>query len=161
MKEYSLTQGVKLKSAKIHDALDEADCWINVPVLKNHGGAKLSCAMKNYMGIVWDRRIFHQNDLQQCIADICTWPKKPVLNVVDAYRIMYKNGPQGKSEADVATSKSLIISTDIVAADTAALRLFNQVEKLEMDAVSHIGKGESLKLGTTNLDNINVKRIRL
>ena len=27
-----------------------------------------------------------QNDLQQCIADICTLQKKAVLNVVDAYR---------------------------------------------------------------------------
>ena len=67
-KEVAIPNGVKLKSAKIHEALVEADVWINVPVLKNHGGAKMTCAMKNYMGIVWDRRYFHQNDLQQCIA---------------------------------------------------------------------------------------------
>lgn len=84
------------EKAKIHESLIEADAWINVPILKNHGGAKLSCAMKNMMGIVWDRRFFHQNDLQQCIADICTWKKKPVLNIVDAYRMMHQNGPQGK-----------------------------------------------------------------
>ena len=131
-KEVSIPGGVNLKSAKIHEALIEADAWINVPVLKNHGGAKMTCAMKNYMGIVWDRRFFHQNDLQQCIADICTWQKKPVLNIVDAYRIMHQNGPQGKSAADVATLKSLIASTNIVAIDTAALRLFNQVKKLDM-----------------------------
>ena len=75
-KEVSIPGGVNLKSAKIHEALIEADAWINVPVLKNHGGAKMTCAMKNYMGIVWDRRFFHQNDLQQCIADICTWQKE-------------------------------------------------------------------------------------
>ena len=51
-KEVSIPNGVKVKSAKIHEALIEADAWINVPILKNHGGAKLSCAMKNYMGIV-------------------------------------------------------------------------------------------------------------
>lgn len=59
-KEVSIPGGVNLKSAKIHEALIEADAWINVPVLKNHGGAKMTCAMKNYMGIVWDRRFFHQ-----------------------------------------------------------------------------------------------------
>lgn len=101
------------------------------------------------------------NDLQQCIADICTWQKKPVLNIVDAYRIMHQNGPQGKSAADVATLKSLIASTNIVAIDTAALRLFNQVKKLDMAAVGHIGKGEALKLGTTNLDNVTIKRIKI
>lgn len=160
-KEVAIPGGVKIKNAKIHEALLEADAWINVPILKNHGGAKLSSAMKNYMGIVWDRRFFHQNDLQQCIADICTWQKKPVLNIVDAYRIMHQNGPQGKSAADVATLKSIIVSPNIVAIDTAALGLFNQVKKLDMDAVGHIGKGEELKLGSTNLEKVNIKRIRL
>ncbi|MCF0196826.1 MAG: DUF362 domain-containing protein, partial [Bacteroidaceae bacterium] len=72
-RKVELPDGVTLKSTKIHEALVEADVWINVPILKNHGGAKLSCSMKNLMGIVWDRRIFHSTDLQQCIADICTW----------------------------------------------------------------------------------------
>ena len=160
-KEVSIPNGVKVKSAKIHEALIEADAWINVPILKNHGGAKLSCAMKNYMGIVWDRRFFHQNDLQQCIADICTWQKKPVLNIVDAYRMMHQNGPQGKSAADVATLKSMIVSPNIIAIDTAALALFNQVKKLDMEGVSHISKGEELKLGTTDLKKVNIKRIKI
>jgi uncharacterized protein (DUF362 family) len=160
-KEVDLPQGKSLKKAKIHEALIDADIWFNVPVLKHHGGAKFTCAMKNYMGIVWDRRAFHSNDLQQCIADICTWPKKPVLNIVDAYRIVHQNGPQGRSEADVATIKSLIASVDIVAADAAAVRLYNQVKPLTLEEASHIGKGEAFKLGTTNLDNLNIKRIQL
>jgi uncharacterized protein (DUF362 family) len=160
-KSVALPGGVKIKEARIHEALLEADAWINVPILKNHGGAKFSCAMKNLMGIVWDRRIFHSSDLQQCIADLCTWQKKPVLNIVDAYRMMHQNGPQGKSAADVATIKSLLISPDIVAIDTAALGLFNQVKKLDMAAVGHIGKGETLKLGTTQLDKLNIRRIRI
>ena len=160
-KEVAIPGGVTLKNAKIHESLIEADVWINVPVLKNHGGAKLTCAMKNYMGIVWDRRYFHSNDLQQCIADICTWNKKPVLNIVDAYRIMHKNGPQGKSLSNIAQLKTLIASTNIVATDTAALRFFNQVEKLDISAVGHIGKGEALKLGTSNLDKLTIKRIKI
>ena len=160
-KPVSLPKGVRMKSAKVHEAILNSDVWINVPILKNHGGANLTISMKNHMGIVWDRGFFHSNDLQQCIADICTLQKKAVLNVVDAYRIMHQNGPQGKSAADVATLKSLIASPNIVAIDTAALRLFNQVKKLDMAAVGHIGKGEALKLGTTNLDNVTIKRIKI
>lgn len=160
-KEVALPKGVKLKSAMIHESLIECDAWFNVPILKNHGGAKLSCAMKNLMGIVWDRRFFHSNDLQQCIADICTWDKKPVLNIVDAYRMMHQNGPQGKTLADVASLKSLIVSPDIVAIDTAALGMFNQVKKLDMDAVGHLSNGEALKLGTTDLKKKNIQRIRI
>ena len=150
-----------MKKAKVHEAILNCDVWINVPILKNHGGANLTISMKNHMGIVWDRGFFHQNDLQQCIADICTWKKKPVLNIVDAYRMMHQNGPQGKSAADVATLKSMIVSPNIVAVDTAALALFNQVKKLDMAAVGHLSKGEALKLGSTDLKKINIKRIKI
>jgi uncharacterized protein (DUF362 family) len=160
-KAVTFPQGVKLKTAKIHQALLEADVWINVPVLKNHGGSKMSIAMKNYMGIVWDRGFFHSNDLQQCIADSCTWSKKPVLNIIDAYRIMHSNGPQGRSVSDTSVLKTLIISKDIVAADTAAVGLFNQVKTMNINDVSHIAKGEQFNLGTQNLDKLNIKRIRL
>lgn len=160
-KSVDLPKGVNLKQALIHEALIDADVWINVPVLKNHGGAKMSIAMKNYMGIVWDRRFFHANDLQQCIADVCTWEKKPVLNIVDAYRVMRQNGPQGKSENDVSVMKTLIASKDIVAVDTASVQFFNQVEKMDIASVGHIGKGEAFKLGTTRLSTLNIKRIKL
>ena len=90
-KPVDLPKGQKMKKAKIHEAILNCDVWINVPILKNHGGANLTISMKNHMGIVWDRGFFHQNDLQQCIADICTLEKKAVLNVVDAYRIMKTN----------------------------------------------------------------------
>ena len=156
-----LPGGVKLKETKIHKALLEADIWFNVPILKNHGGAKMTIAMKNYMGIVWDRGYFHQNDLQQCIADICTWEKKPVLNIVDAYRVLKQNGPQGKSAADVAELKTLIVSSDIVAIDAAAVKFFNQVKPMSLEAAGHIGAGEKLNLGTTDLDKLNIKRIKI
>lgn len=160
-KEVVLPLGVKLKKVKIHEALLSADAWINVPILKNHGGAKMTIAMKNYMGIVWDRGYFHSNDLQQCIADICTWEKKPVLNVVDAYRVMRQNGPQGKSLDDVSQLKTLLVSPNIVAVDTAAVRFFNQVEKMDISSVGHIHNGEKHRLGSTNLDELTIKRIKI
>ncbi len=160
-KEVTLPNGQILKKAKIHEALLNADAWINVPVLKNHGGAKMSISMKNYMGIVWDRRFFHANNLQQCIADICTWNKKPVLNIVDGYRVMRQNGPQGKSVNDVSVLKTMIVSPNIVAADTAAVQFFNQVEKMPLADVGHISRGEAHKLGTSDLSKLTIKRIKM
>lgn len=157
----SLPQGKKLKSAKIHEAILDADAWINVPILKNHGGANLSISMKNMMGIVWDRGFFHQNDLQQCIADVCTLAKKPVLNVVDAYRVLKTNGPRGRSASDAVVAKSLFISPDIVAADTAAATFFNQIREMPLETVGHLANGQDLKLGTMNLDKLNIKRIKM
>jgi uncharacterized protein (DUF362 family) len=160
-KEVKLPQGVKLKSTKIHQAILEADVWFNVPILKHHDGARMSIAMKNYMGIVSDRPFFHSNDLNQCIADICTWNKKPALNIVDAYRCLRKHGPQGRSISDTSVLKTLIVSTDIVAVDAAAIGLFNQVEAMTVNQVGYIANGEKLKLGTQKVDSLNVKRIKL
>lgn len=160
-REVELPQGKNLKKAKIHTAILDCDVWINVPVLKNHGGAKMTISMKNHMGIVWDRGFFHRNDLQQCIADICTLSKPAVLNVVDAYRVMKTNGPRGKSAADVVCPKGLFVSTDIVAVDTAATKFFNQIENMPLEVVGHLAKGEELKVGTMDIDSLNVKRIKM
>jgi len=161
-KEVTLPQGVKLKSTKIHQALLDADIWFNVPILKNHGGAAMTIAMKNYMGIVWDRGFFHANDLQQCIADVCTWEKRPALNIVDAYRCLSKTGPQGRSISDTSVLKTLIVSKDIVAVDTAAIELFNKnINKMDINTVGHIANGEKLNLGTRDLSKLNIKRIKL
>lgn len=159
--DVELPRGKNLKKTKIHRELIECDAWINVPVLKNHGGAKMTIAMKNYMGIVWDRRYFHKNDLSQCIADVCTWKKKAVLNIVDGYRVMKSNGPRGKSEADVVLPKVLFASPDVVAVDTAATALFNQIVPMPLENVKHIVYGAEMKLGTSDLSGLNVKRIRL
>lgn len=156
-----LPRGRKMKSAKVHEAILDSDVWINVPILKNHGGANLTISMKNHMGIVWDRGFFHQNDLQQCIADICTLQKRAVLNVVDAYRILKTNGPRGRSASDVVLTKGLFISQDIVAVDTAAAKFFNQVRKMPLDTVGHLANGQSLKIGTMDLNKLNIKRIKI
>lgn len=159
--EVKLPRGVELTSTKVHQAIISCDKWINVPVLKNHGGAQMTISMKNYMGIVWDRGYFHKNDLQQCIADVCTYSKPPVLNVVDAYRLMKTSGPRGKSEADVVLAKGLFISQDMVAADTAATNFFNQVREMPLDRVAYLAKAQQLKVGSMNMDKMNIKRIKM
>ena len=160
-KEISLPQGKKVKDMKVHKAILDCDAWINVPILKHHGGANMSISMKNLMGIIWNRKMFHVYNLQQCIADMCTLEKKPVLNVVDAYRVLKTNGPRGKSVEDAVLSKALFISQDMVAVDTAATKFFNQIREMPLDDVKHISLGQALKIGTMDIDKLNVKRIRI
>lgn len=160
-KRVSLPKGKRLKTTKIHEAILNCDKWINIPILKNHGGAQMTISMKNYMGIVWNRGYFHANNLQQCIADVCTYEKRPVLNIVDAYRLMKTRGPRGKSAADVVLSKALFMSQDIVAVDTAAVRFFSQVRNMPLEKVSHISKAQDHKLGNMNLRKLKVKRVKI
>jgi len=152
-----IPEGKKLKNAKVHELILKSDVFINMPVLKSHSSAKLTITMKNLMGVVWDRSFWHKNDLHQCIADYATYLKKPTLNIVDAYRVMMKNGPRGVSESDVSLMKSMIISADMVAADAAAAKLFG----IDPGDVPYIGIADSMGIGTMSLDKLNVHRIIL
>lgn len=149
-------QGKKLTSAKVHELILDSDVFINVPILKHHSSTDLTISMKNLMGNVWDRGYWHRNDLHQCIADFTSF-KKPDLNIVDAYYVMKKNGPRGVSKGDVVLMKSQIISTDIVAADSAAAKLFG----IEQDDVSYIKLAAEMKLGQMDLSKLNINRIIL
>lgn len=155
-KPVTVPNGVKLKDAKVHELILNSDVFINVPVLKHHSSAKLTIAMKNLMGIVWDRRFWHRNDLHQCIADFATW-RNPDLNIIDAYRVMTRNGPRGVSEADIFLKKSLILSTDMVAADAAAAKIFGS----EPSDIQYIKIAHEMGVGNMNLDELKIERIRV
>lgn len=152
----SVSQGKRLKETTVHELILESDVFINVPILKSHSGTGLTIAMKNLMGVVWDRRYWHRNDLHQCIADYATF-RKPDLNIVDAYAVMKKNGPRGVSEADVVQLKSQIISADMVAVDAASTKLFGK----EISEIEYISLAEELKVGTKDLSKLKINRIIL
>lgn len=160
-KEVDIPNGVTLKKAKIHESLIEAGRLDQCSHPEEPRRSQAVMRNEEYDGDRLGPPLLPPERLAASIADICTWKKKPVLNIVDAYRMMHQNGPQGKSAADVATLKSMIVSPNIVAVDTAALALFNQVKKLDMAAVGHLSKGEALKLGSTDLKKINIKRIKI
>jgi len=152
----NVEKGKRLKETTVHELILESDVFINVPVLKNHGGAGLTISMKNLMGIVWDRRFWHRNDLHQCIADFASF-RKPDLNIIDAYSVMKTNGPRGVSLADVISLKSQIISTDMVAADSAAAKLFGKVPS----EIDYIRIADEMKIGTMDLSKLKINRIIL
>ncbi|MBR4976755.1 MAG: DUF362 domain-containing protein [Thermoguttaceae bacterium] len=160
-REVSLPKAKVLKKAKIHEEILDCDVWFNAPILKNHGGAKMTIAMKNLMGIVWDRREFHTLGLDQTIADIGLYEKPACLNVVDAYRAMKANGPRGLNEADVVTPKCLFMSTDPVAVDVAAIRTFNQFQNMPLENVRYVAMAEELKLGVSDLSKLKVERVKM
>lgn len=154
--EVSVPGAKKLKKAKVHELILESDVFINIPILKDHGSSRVSSAMKNLMGIVWDRGEWHRNDLHQCICDFSSY-RKPDLNIIDAYLVMKKNGPRGISRDDVVEMKSLMISTDIVCADAAAAKTFG----LEPDQIKYIKLAHDAKIGRMDLDKLSIKRIKM
>ena len=76
-----------LKNVKVHELIMESDIVINVPILKHHSSTRMTCALKNLMGVVWDRSYYHRTDLDRCIAEFPLY-RKPDLTIVDAYNVL-------------------------------------------------------------------------
>ncbi len=148
--------GGALARTMVHEALLESDVLISVPVLKHHGGAGVSISAKNLMGCVWSRWDYHSKGLQQCIADFLR-VRKPDLNVVDAYRVITRNGPRGGSPDDVAAMGSLILSPDIVAADTAGSMMLGR----KQGEIEHIRLSAAAGFGEMDLSKLKIERIVL
>ena len=150
----SLKNARTLKETAVHEAVLECDVLISVPVLKHHSGTGVSISAKNLMGCVWDRYGYHRMGVQQCIADFLH-ARVPDLNVVDAHRVVTRNGPRGGSPSDVAAMNSLILSPDIVAADTAAAMLLGH----KQNAIEHIRLAEQAGFGQSDLSKLRIERL--
>lgn len=155
--EVELPKAKNLKKTLIHKEMLDCDVFINVPVLKHHGGAKLSLCMKNLMGVVWDRRFFHSNNLDQCIADMCFAPRVPDLNIIDAYRILRKNGPQGRAKEDGELAQYQLLGTDMVALDAAATKLFG----MKPEDLGFVKIAGEMGAGQADLSKVKIKRLTL
>ena len=148
--------GDVLTEAKVHELYLSSDVIINLPILKHHGGARVTAAMKNLMGVVWDRRHYHRSGLDNCIADFCKF-KRPTLNIIDAYKVMMSSGPRGTANSKYSNLKMLIFSTDIVAADVAAVRTFGA----EVSDIKYLVRAGESGTGSLNLDALKIQRISL
>ena len=68
---------------------------------------------------------------------------------------MKKGGPRGRGLKDVANMKYQLLSTDIVAVDTAASKIIG----ISDSKIGHLKLGQDLKLGTMDTAKLNIKRI--
>lgn len=154
-------KNVKLNNAKMFtraqiakDVLD-ADVFINFPIAKVHSTTILTLGMKNLMGVIWNRQVFHILDLHQCIADLLSGMRKIDLTILDATRILKTNGPGGVGEVEILNK--VIAGFDLVAVDSYGATLFN----LKGKDIPHIRIANEMGLGEINLNKLNIKNIVL
>jgi len=148
-----IPQGVDLKKTKIFGDVMNADVLIDVPIAKHHGQARLTLGMKNLMGLVQNRSSIHAN-LGQRIADLASL-FRPTLTVVDAVRILMANGPTGGDLGDVKQLDTVIVSPDIVAADSYATTLFG----LRPEDIDYIPAAAAMGLGRSDLQGLKIEEI--
>lgn len=147
----TIAKGKAINSWEIYkDALD-CDCYINTPIAKNHGVSRLTLGLKNVMGVIGGNRGALHRNIGQTVADLAT-VVKPHLTVIDATRILLRNGPQGGNLNDVEQRDTLIASSDPVAADAYGATLFGMKPEDIQTTV------EAYKLG---LGEIDLEKVRI
>lgn len=138
----------------VFTTLVDADKVINVPVAKHHNLAKFTAAMKNWYGVLGGRRNrLHQN-IDTSIADLATF-MRPTLTVIDAIRVLVRNGPQGGNIDDTKEMHTVIASIDQVAADAYACTLIGQ----HRDNLPYLKMAHSRGIGTMYWENLRLREV--
>jgi uncharacterized protein (DUF362 family) len=106
----------------------EADRLINVAIAKHHGLSGFTGAMKNLYGVIGGRRNRHHQDINASIVDLAA-SFRATLSMVDATRVLLRNGPQGGDLSDTKAVGEVIASTDPVAVDAYACTLIGLTAK--------------------------------
>ena len=99
----------------------QADRLVNVPVVKHHSLSRLTCGLKNHMGLIGGTRGRLHQEIHPALVDLAA-AFRPTLTVVDATRVMMRNGPTGGRLEDLAAVDAVAAGTDAVACDAWAAR---------------------------------------
>jgi len=132
----------------------EADKVINMPIAKHHSLARFTCSMKNWYGLIGGRRNRLHQDIHTSIADLATF-MRPTLTVIDAYRVLMRNGPQGGNVDDTKQMNTIIATIDQVAGDAYACELIGE----KADGIGYIRQAHQRGIGTMDLRKIRMKEV--
>ncbi|MFH1349837.1 MAG: DUF362 domain-containing protein [Pseudomonadota bacterium] len=155
MKEMKI-RGHRLDVWPVYLPLVEADKIINLPIAKDHVLSTLTLGMKGWIGGVGGRRNVLHQDIHQTVVDLAQF-FKPTVTLIDAIKVMTKNGPSGGSLGDVAVKNTLILSDDPVAADALASKLFGH----KPEDIGFIRLAQKQGLGTYDLNQLEHKKVLL
>jgi uncharacterized protein (DUF362 family) len=141
--EWTSLGGSILARWEVLSALFEADRLINLPVVKHHSLSRLTCGLKNHMGLIGGSRGRLHQEIHPAVVDLAA-AFRPTLTIVDATRVMMRNGPTGGRLEDVAIVNAVAAGTDPVACDAWAARLLG----LDPTDVGHVVLAEGRGLGS-------------
>jgi uncharacterized protein (DUF362 family) len=149
-------KGEALKVWPVSPFYHQVDKLINLPIVKNHSLSKCTMAMKNLYGSLGGQRNRLHQDINTAIADLAG-AIRPTLTVMDATRVLKRNGPTGGNLSDVAMENTVIAGVDIVAVESYGLRFLD----LKVEDVPFIGMAEKRGIGISDLQSLNVAEINV
>lgn len=141
----------------------DADILINIPKLKTHTLAYMTCAEKNFFGLIYglNKSAWHVkasnplefgnaiNDLYGALLE--SYKDKTILHLCDGILGLEGEGPS--ASGDPKKANALLASYDAIALDRVACELV----KLDHSKLYITNIGQERKYGEGNLENINIK----
>jgi len=150
-----IPKGTSINRWPIHKEVFRIDKLINMPILKHHSLSGLTIGFKNMMGLIGGNRGRIHRPFSERIVDI-NRAIIPDLTIVDAIRVLRRNGPSGGSLQDVDELNTLIAGTDRVLVDAWSARIFgtdpNTLEYLTLAHAAGMGNIDTNKFPAKHFD---------
>jgi uncharacterized protein (DUF362 family) len=134
----------------------EVDKIINVPIAKTHSLSRLTLGMKNWLGALGGNRNQLHQMLDQAMIDLSAY-FKPCLTVLDAYRILVRNGPQGGRLSDVKIYRTVVAGIDHVAVDALGTTFFG----MKPDEMPYLQLAHKKGQGEINLEKLRIEKRKI
>ena len=147
--------GKRLDTIPLYPDIMDCNLIISCPVAKHHSSTRVTACMKNFMGVIENRKKFHQ-DLPYCIADLTAF-LKPRVAVLDATRILTAHGPTGGDLKDVKVMNTVAAGVDLVALDAFAAEILGN----EPSQIGTVVVGEEYGLGKKDYKTLNLKELEI
>ena len=134
-----------------------ADKMINIPIAKHHSLTGATLGIKNWYGILGGpRQQLHQH-IHESLVDLADF-MRPTLTLIDAFRVLLRNGPGGGNPADVVLKKTLIAGTDPVALDAYAAKAYWD---LDWHTLRYLKLASERRLGTLSFETARTRFVTL
>ena len=149
--------GEVLRSWPVLEPFLKADKVINIPIAKHHSLTGATLGMKNWYGILGGpRQRLHQR-IHESLVDLADF-MRPTLTLIDAFRVLMRNGPGGGNPADVALKRTLIAGTDPVAMDAYAAKAYWD---LDWHTLRYLKLASDRRLGACEFEAIRTRFVTL
>jgi len=138
-----LEKGLYFKEITVPAEAFKADLIIDIPKIKTHKYARLTCSLKNMFGMIPNpKRVIYHNHLDEAIVDINQAFGRKTIALVDGIVSMEGNGPVYGTPVK---TNVILSSTDLVALDYVVARMIG----LDPDEIPYIAMAERVGLGRT------------
>ena len=151
---------------------DRTTALVNLPILKDHGGAGVTIALKNHYGTCNNPGAHHGNHCNPYLADLNDLPlirDKTRLIVCDAIQAVCEGGPGFDSPDHLWDYQGIIVSFDPVAVDYTGWQIIERRRKeIGLPSLADAGRepkwiaaADALGLGAGHPDAIEVVEIKV